>query len=94
MAINLQDINYQPDMKEISGFIGNPLFDTFYSSMKAEYEPVCKIEYSKDVYFPGWNVKFRKSGKALCAVYPREAYFSGHQQQGEGTRNSAIAAVL
>ena len=24
----------------------------------------------------GWNVKFKKSGKALCTIYPRESYFT------------------
>ena len=24
---------------------------------------------------PGWNIKFKKSGKTLCTIYPRELYF-------------------
>ena len=24
----------------------------------------------------GWNIKFKKSGKSLCTIYPRESYFT------------------
>lgn len=37
---------------------------------------ICKIEYSKDVWIGGWNVKFKKSVKSLCAVYPKNKYFT------------------
>ena len=41
-----------------------------------KYKAVCKIEYSKDVWARGWNVKFRKSGKSLCVIYPKKNYFT------------------
>ena len=44
--------------------------------MDREYQAIRKIEYSKDVWARGWNVKFRKSGKSLCVVYPKENYFT------------------
>ncbi|WP_233457070.1 DUF3788 family protein [Blautia producta] len=34
------------------------------------------MEYSKDVWARGWNVKFRKSGKSLCVIYPKKNYFT------------------
>ncbi len=34
-----------------------------------------QLEYSKCSLKPGWNVKYKKSGKALCALYPMEDYF-------------------
>ena len=34
------------------------------------------LEFSKCSWEPGWNVKFKKSGKTLCTVYPRENYFT------------------
>ena len=40
--------------------------------MDEEYKAVCRIEYSKDVWARGWNVKFKKAGKSLCVVYPKE----------------------
>lgn len=74
--LDLKDINYVPNIAEISDYIGNSLFDQFYQFMDSEYKSLCKIEYSKDVWARGWNIKFRKAGKGLCVIYPREHYFT------------------
>ncbi|RGC88389.1 DUF3788 family protein [Thomasclavelia ramosa] len=74
--INIKDINYAPNISEISGYIKNPIFDEFYQYMNDKYKAVCKIEYSKDVWARGWNVKLRKAGKSLCVIYPKEQYFT------------------
>ena len=74
--INIKDINYAPNISEISGYIESPIFDEFYQYMNDKYKAVCKIEYSKDVWARGWNVKFRKSGKSLCVIYPKKNYFT------------------
>ena len=74
--INIKDINYVPNISEISVYIENSAFDELYQHMNNEYKAVCKIEYSKDVWARGWNVKFKKSGKSLCTLYPRESYFT------------------
>lgn len=74
--MDLKDINYQPTIEEIKAYIGNEIFKQFLTYMNEEYKALCKIEYSKDVYFKGWNVKFRKAGKGLCVIYPKEGYFT------------------
>lgn len=74
--INLKDINYQPDIQELQDYIGNPLFPQFYQFMNEEYHALCSTQYSKDVWLQGWNIKFRKAGKSLCVVYPKENYFT------------------
>lgn len=74
--INIKDINYAPNISEISGYIENSIFDEFYQYMNDKYNAVCKIEYSTDVWARGWNVKFRKSSKSLCIVYPKKNYFT------------------
>ena len=74
--INIKDINYVPNISEISVYIENSAFDELYQHMNNEYKAVCKIEYSKDVWARGWNVKFKKSGKSLCVVYPKKNYFT------------------
>lgn len=38
-----------------------------------------------------WNVKFKKSGKSLCTVYPREGYFTVLVVVGE---KEAVEAIL
>ena len=74
--MDLKDINYQPTIEEIKAYIGNEIFKQFLTYMNEEYQAVRKIEYSKDVYFKGWNVKLRKAGKGLCVIYPKEGYFT------------------
>lgn len=74
--IDIKDINYEPNIDEISDYIENPLFNEFYKHMNSEYKAICKIEYSKDVWIHGWNVKFKKAGKSLCVVYPKDKYFT------------------
>ena len=74
--IDIKDISHAPSLGEIGAYIGFPLFDTFCQYMDTEYKAIRKIEYSKDVWARGWNVKFKKSGKSLCTIYPREGYFT------------------
>lgn len=74
--VNLLDINYQPELYEISEYIENSLFDELCKIMIDEYQAKVRIEFSKDVWARGWNIKFRKSGRSLCVVYPKKKYFS------------------
>lgn len=74
--IDVKNIEYTPTLDEISAYIKNPLFDQFYQYMVSEYKTLSKIEYSKDVWLRGWNLKLRKAGKGLCVIYPKEHYFT------------------
>lgn len=74
--IDLQDKNYCPTLEEIGEMVGNPLFRRFCFEIKEEYKCAEKIEYSACSLEPGWNVKFKKSGRTLCTIYPRELYFT------------------
>ena len=74
--IDIKDINYKPSVDEISKYINNSLFSVFYKYLMNEYKAICTVEYSKDVWLQGWNVKFKKSGKSLCVVYPKDKYFT------------------
>lgn len=76
MLINIKDMDHSPSIEEISTYIGIPLFQEFCEYMEAEYKAVCKIEYSKDVWVRGWNVKFKKAGRSLCVVYPKDKFFT------------------
>lgn len=74
--IDLQDQNHCPDMGEIGGFVRNPVFTKFCSEVERAYQCRGKIEYSSCSWEKGWNIKFKKAGKTLCTVYPREYYFT------------------
>ena len=74
--LDLTDIHYAPDFSEISKYVDNTLFDQFCKSVIHEYQALCKIEYSKDSWALGWNIKLRKAGKGLCVIYPKQNYFT------------------
>lgn len=74
--IDIKDINYTPTVEEISDCINNPLFDNFIMKMEQKHKALPKIEFSKCSWEYGWNIKFKKSGKSLCTIYPRESFFT------------------
>lgn len=74
--IDLQDKNYCPTVKQINEYVRNSVFTQFCSEIKDTYKCQEKIEYSSCSWEKGWNIKFKKTGKTLCTVYPRENYFT------------------
>lgn len=73
--INLQDKDRCPSLEEIGEYTGNPLFLKFCSEAMERYACTEKIEFSSCSMEPGWNIKFKKSGKTLCTIYPKELFF-------------------
>lgn len=73
--IDIQDKNYCPAIREISEYVRNPVFMEFCSEIKDIYQCTEKIEYSSCSWEKGWNVKFKKAGKTLCTIYPKEGFF-------------------
>lgn len=39
------------------------------------YSVTPKMTYSRCSGQPGWNVKYQKSGRALCTLYPMDGFF-------------------
>lgn len=74
--INLQDKSYSPTLEEVAEYVGNPTFMRFCTEIKEKYSCSEKIEYSRCSMEPGWNVKFKKAGRALCTLYPKENFFT------------------
>lgn len=74
--VDLLDSSLCPTLEEIEEFVRNPLFSRFCSQLKERHKCKEKIEYSSCSWERGWNVKFKKSGKTLCTIYPREGYFT------------------
>lgn len=69
------DCSKIPVVNDFDNYIRNPLWQKFYSYMDEEYNIKPKFEYSGCSMLPGWNAKFKKSGKNLCTVYPDENFF-------------------
>lgn len=66
-----------PDEEAIKEYIGEgaPLWLELKSYCEDTYQVRPAMSYSKCSAQPGWNVKYQKSGKSLCTLYPMEGYF-------------------
>lgn len=91
--IDIQNIGHLPSLSEISEYTANPVFDQFCSFMEEKYKALHKIEYSKDVYARGWNIKFKKAGKSLCVIYPKAGSFTVLVVVGQKEKDRAEALL-
>lgn len=73
---DLKDKHARPTLEEIGQVVRNPVFTQFCDEIKGVYQCAETIEYSSCSLEPGWNVKFKKAGKSLCTIYPRELYMT------------------
>jgi len=69
----------KPTDKQIQEFVVTSLWDELTSYLQETYKVKPKTEYSgcmmdKGVW-KGWNVKYKKGGKSLCTLYPKQGYF-------------------
>lgn len=71
------DSGREPDQEEIRSFIGKgtPHWDELRAYLENTYHVALKLSYSQCSAQPGWNVKYQKSGKSLCTLYPMEDFF-------------------
>lgn len=65
----------QPTPGDISTFIANPLWEELNKFIKDNYKVEPDYAYSGCAAQTGWNVKYKKSSKALCTLYPMDGYF-------------------
>lgn len=82
-----------PTLEEIGEYVRNQVFMEFCSEIKDAYQCAVKIEFSSCSIEPGWNVKFKKAGKTLCTVYPREGYVTVMVVAGRREKASVEAAL-
>ncbi|WP_028308253.1 DUF3788 domain-containing protein [Desulfitibacter alkalitolerans] len=74
----IQDPTHTPTFDEISSYINNTaraLWEDMNTFIKNTYKAATRITYSKCSAKPGWNVKYQKSGKSLCTLYPEKESF-------------------
>lgn len=66
-----------PTFDDIEKYLGKgaPMWRELVSYIEKVYQVGPQITYSKCSAQPGWNVKYQKSGKSLCTIYPMEGYF-------------------
>lgn len=64
-------INQQLTIEDIHEYMCDRVFlwDKLVSHLEQTYHPKQHMDYSKDMLQPEWNVKYRRSSKALCTLY-------------------------
>lgn len=86
----------EPSVKDVREFVGTPLWDDLATSLQQTYGVQPTLFYSgcsmREGFFKGWNVKYRKSGKALCTLYPKQGYFCA--LIAVGAKEAAAADLL
>mgnify|MGYP001237740760 CR=1 FL=1 len=65
-----------PNLQEVSCFVSNPLWDELCTHLESCYGVLPKTEHSICSGAPGWNIKYKKSGRALCTLYPADGFFT------------------
>jgi len=69
----------EPSKSQISTFVDTPLWDDFSGYLQETYDVKPKLFYSHcsmhEGIWKGWNIKYKKSNKALCTLYPKSGYF-------------------
>ena len=74
----MYDREHEPSQSQIKEFVGTPLFDELDGYLRQTYKVKPKLAYSNcgmdGGMWKGWNVKYQKSGKSLCTLYPKQGY--------------------
>ncbi|RCX16343.1 uncharacterized protein DUF3788 [Anaerobacterium chartisolvens] len=71
----LYDQNNPPALNDIEKYVGSGLWENLNTFLKSTYGIQPKLSYSRCSMQPGWNVKYQKSGKSLCTLYPMDGFF-------------------
>lgn len=90
---DLRDRTARPTLEEIAAYVQNLVFQDFSTELMERYGCREAIEYSACSMELGWNVKFKKSGRSLCTIYPREIYFTVMAVVGRREKE-AVEAML
>lgn len=69
----------EPANEQIEAFVATPLWRSLSEHLQQTYQTQPKLTYSGCTMdggiWKGWNVKYVKSGKSLCTLYPKQGYF-------------------
>ena len=75
----LFDREHEPSEAQIKEYVSTLLFDKLDGHLRQTYKVKPKLAYSgcsmDGGEWKGWNIKYKKSGKSLCTLYPKQGYF-------------------
>ncbi len=75
MWSELYNSNNKPTFENVSDFINNSLWDELCVYVENTYSTSPNMEFSNCSMQKGWNIKYKKSSKSLCTLYPMDGYF-------------------
>ena len=68
----------EPTLEQVKEYVGTPLLEDLLVFLQKEYKVKPKLSFSNcsmdQGIWKGWNIKFKKSGKSLCTVYPQKGH--------------------
>lgn len=90
MAVDILNRSHEPSTEEMADFIegsGNLMWRELTSFIESGFKVKKQIDYSICSGKPGWNLKYKKSGKALCTLYPEKESFIALIVLGQADRD-------
>lgn len=78
MSIDILDKSYEPSSEELASYLectAQKMWRELTSFIEKSFQAKAQIAYSVCSGKPGWNLKYKKSGKALCTLYPEKEFF-------------------
>lgn len=90
---NKLDTTQTPTKEIIAAYINNPLWERLCNHIEGQYEIKPIFEYSGCSMQAGWNIKYKKSNRNLCTLYPMEGYFIALIVIGERERTETEFAL-
>ena len=90
------DREHEPSENQIKEFINTQLHEDLDGYLRQTYKVKPKPAYSNcnmdGGLWKGWNVKYKKNGKSLCTLYPKQGYL--HLLLQVGAREMTEAELL
>ena len=75
---DLFDREHEPSDAQVKVYVNTPLFDELDGYLRETHKVKPKLSYSgckmDGGNWSGWNIKYQKSGKSLCTLYPKQGY--------------------
>lgn len=72
---NKVDGTKEPSMNIVGAYVSSPLWEQLCRHIEEQYQVKPILEFSRCSLQQGWNVKYKKAGRALCTLYPMEGYY-------------------
>ena len=76
----LYDERHEPVDSQIREYVGTPCWEDLARHIQDKYRVQPKLSYSRcsmdNGLWKGWNVQYKKGGKSLCTLYPKQGTFT------------------